>query len=429
MNLSELLQDITRIYEIASIRCKNPDEFRELVRATGEVFNSELSTLIAYTLINNIKNHPEYIKVLVDELKQANLLAALSDCSEYPSVITLVILNALRHGFITCKDAAEVAKTILQTYPNSHDSVARTVQKMMTDFPISTDDRVEFYKLLGRYLSFDSPEIAGLVLEDYMRVSDADRHVLARILVESGTINSSVLSSFSSHSGQDSYIEFVFDIFRQYAGDSYHMWNIIRYAGLLPESTFGLLLEKIRSLGEDFFAGKSYYARFLGFLAGVIENFRVDGKELDDLAYIIPCLDEKTFWRLYDCCDGSSAYTAALLNNSAITTDRDRFFSLLKLYLQSPVATRKKHQPSLQIDGDIIKKLSPQMISELISRSYREERKSGEVVPVRFTYTNEAIQLIRLKITPLLVTRKVSAEYFEKFLSLYRKEDNHARAA
>lgn len=410
VDFSRLLSDRTNVWDIASIRFNDREEFKAfLSEVLTQRYDPELVGVVVYTVVNNLKEHPEFFKVLYRwfvKTKKAYLSS---------NILCAAVASAAKHGFISVRDAIKVAEYAIEK-DTDDDYTIESLQRIACLDPNFLDFRIKLYRFMqNKTRHAILSDMIEIILKDYPLLEEYEKLPVIKTVFQ----NDKNLDAFSPYTSHDSYLDLIHDLIvydPRLISTSYGK----KYIGILPPDKFSILLRrlKLEDARQNLLNYQDIQIRFLGFLAGVRKDFRIRrANQLDDLVYLIPCLDEESYWKTYKSIYNGSTYCTILLNNSAITSDKKKFLHLLTLYLKSPVKKRKLGTPLIPIDSDIIDRLSSSLIRTLITRSL--EWSTRQASPYRFTFTKDAVKAIQVKITPLLVAKEIPSSDFEDFLSVF----------
>lgn len=429
------LNEIKKLYSLFTFKLDDQKSFEKFL---SEAFSDnvnytlppESDGVLTCKIIDALHKNPEWIDLLGRFLSLQN---------ERSKVLLDAILSALSQGYVEAKRAYQALKEGLfkplinkRAYilPKVFDSVKNVVPFMyvcMTD-----EEKKAFYGRIGR--SSVDIDILRMILHDYKNSDEFNKRFLTKTLLDAQVDESDVKLL-----DRNNYVEILSDIIVSFVReDSYYSYynfygKLSPLIGVLSVSDFRALAKKVK----DKFLEVSYpfrtdYVKFLMYALDVIENFPVNfcsdikGRSkgyyvdsfISNVVFLIPYLDSYKFWNFASYLESfvgkDSVYLAYLLNNSFILENKEFVLNALKIYLDSDVK-RKLEGHKLLIDADIVNKLSLKQSVTLALRTV------GHESPVRFKFTEEAFNNIKMKLASAILTGKFPdlKEMYEKFISLF----------
>lgn len=418
--LGDQLPDAAYLYDIAHLCFHTSQEFK----ASLQVSKHGLDTLqrIAYTIsiIETLKQHPEFYSVFLDEvvtLKDKNPFSLGS--TEEQAICALPSL--LKYRIISNDDALFLLDYFLcQRNVLIGSILAFYIYKTISLLPKDKQPKKDFYRFLRRempkLLIF---EIADMIVNDYKYLQEQEKYYIRDMILNLPGVE--IEEHFAIH--KDFWLDFTYDAILSALIDHKHEERMTQLAYLLidlddraPE-----LFARIAGIDKSLFSSASHpLTRALGFIAGSIDRVEITEKDLDMMPGLIFCLNREQFWRFFTSCAGDSIHSSVFLNNDAICDDRAQLVRLLKLYLRLDYEDRKLREHLLLIDDITVQSLLPEEIINLIRLSFIFGLEPASPIPVRFRYTDKAIDLIKTRVAPYILSGELSTQDFSNFLKVHQ---------
>lgn len=407
--------------DISRLRFESPNEFRTFLNAIKEYNQyTYLQGVHAVTITENIRQHPEYLDELIRVFNEGN------NCQSFSITAALVALNLIAHKFISPDKAQEIFTTLIRHIDNfSYDQdCSSIIHKMAIILPENSQIRHDLYETV-RVGAKITPELIRMLSKDFETLNEETKQKITVAILD--VLSDELEKLLKPYIDSKFFMDFLYyavaEIIRR-SGIQYIYENkVFQCITLLDRQRQEALFKKIREIPAVKTALMSTVkSRFFGYAAGIFETCQItEPYTLEVLSPIICLLDDSKFKDFCDSCSAfvKSTYSAVFLNNNAVLNDQNGLIKFLKQYLKARSEDIKLKNHLLTLDVAVINALSHQELAILIERSFEVE--SNILRPIRFQFTREAIDTLKTKATPLMLTGKLSSENLSNFLKAHTK--------
>lgn len=380
---------------------------------------------IVYSFVKTIREHPEWLNSLYSTL--------CGDTSGFPvyKIIQLDdrtfyrgLLIAVEKGLISPEEAL---KFVNHTSVRSL-TACRYYPRLGYLLYGSGLDRRHFYRELSQFRETEFPsELITTMIKDYSQMDTDEQNYVLHTIYYNYHYKPLRLKIDESIASTDEYVNFL-------AGLTIHTLNIdnmvgdcnflARLLGLLPKDKIPLYTRNLKNLKSEL---RSYLTRpteVAGYLLGCFDNIYPEENDLNNHILLVPYIPDYRFHQIVTDIKARSACATVLLNNDAIREHREMLRALLNHYLNLKSEEQKLESHRLLLDSDIVSSLSPRKAFTLVERSVSWE--NGDLRAVRFSYTDDAVTVLKTKLTSFLVTSgsNYNKTVFSDFISLYPNDRN-----
>lgn len=416
-------------YKLGNMEFSTTDElerFLNYICQTEEQIPEKIQGVIAFTIARNIlskKSTKERLEFFNKILSYLNVPSAANILLE--SIITMVKEDVFFKEIVheVFKFQKSPANIILYQKLAVLSDVDRNIRDGLYNSMVDMCSK----KLIIDYSVPIDYDFLKLIIQDYCSMTTNQQETISEILFTSH--GDRLVSVFSKIEDKEILADFIVSILSLSTSLSTDrsQWETIYRCIASLQDKISILQKKMASSKalDNLKSVHLTYARAIKFILGVNNKLTKSmfNFDMSEMALMIPCLSKASFYKVLDYLYDDITYSPCLLNHPIIMQEPKLLIRLLQQYTHAGRRKSKLDRPVLIIGKNIIDELTDNEKIYLAETSYRveEEYDSIKVVPVRFTFTEEALENMTATLTAATVAMNLSPDVLKHFITAHRK--------